>query len=226
MPIQTFQLKPEIAEGIRFAVGSFTRRFTTSLASLHGIVDEQEFGKIRGKDAAIIDACGELDRSKTLRVRIARPPGQDVLSSISKFMEEDTGQGLMVELIWVDFATYSVAPHKLARQVDDLRERSTGELAQGIVISCSGADEDCEGFRNLTSHLGTRSPLFAWAPDQCHLLAAKCKPVVIGGNPVQAIYATSYLHRYISTVIEALASGPEEEVNNLRQIHRDQLLNT
>lgn len=226
MPIQIFQLMPELAEGIRFAVGSFTRRFTTSLASLPGILDEQESGRIRGKDAELIDVSGELDRSKTLRVRITRPADQQVPTFISRFIEDDSGQGLIIDVILFDLANYPTAPHLLVRRVDDLSKGGNGKLAQGIVIRCPKAAENCEELRLLASHLGTQSPLFAWSSDQCHLVTAEFPPVAIGGNPIQAIYATSYLHRYFSTVIEALASGPEEEVNNLRQIHRDQLLNS
>lgn len=226
MPTYSYQLKPDPANGIRFATGSFTRRITTSLSSLLSIMEGTETESLRGLQNELIDACGDLERSKKLRIRIAKPTTHSIPSPILASFGEDCDVGLLVDIVMFDLSNHSVDPHQLVRRIDDLGNGGKQGRAKGVVVLCSSMDENRDALHLLASHLGNRCPLFSWTPENCHLVTANSPPEQISGDAIQSILAISYIHRLFSSILEVIFKGSEEEVCNLRKIFKAQLLNS
>lgn len=226
MPNHHYKLNAKVAGDLFFALESFARRFATSLASLHGVLDSPDAEKLRGKDVALRDQCARLTHCDEVTLVLSIPHDQSLPPIIAKDLEQSYKRDGDIRLAFVDLANHPVSPHQLTRKIDDMLREVRGDVPKGVVVHCESHGHCDDNTALLSTHLGPSAPLFRVTDVSCHCELPGGLPIELKAPYLVGICAASFVHDLYTDTAAAVARLVPDEVANLQAIHREQLFNS
>lgn len=220
------QLKPDIAEDVRFALDSFARRFATALSSFMAGLDDDAAGKLRGKDTELRDTCHNLVNKTDLGLMAHAPSTQPLPAFVEERTILATKLTPSILIAFLDLSFEAAAPHQLARQIDQMVGKHSPDIPKGVVLSIHPNTPQNQQVELIKTHTGLETPVFVVSEDSQMMHFNDDLGEPIGSRPLASIYSATFVHALYLQVIEAVEAIRPEEIDYLKQIHREQLLHT